>query len=129
VPWISLALSTLRPATSPHLSAIRLNFAGEASIVDQSAETLIETTGDDLRRIADEVARIEREFEGAVTLTVLRDSVFGVVLDTLNVSFRTRTRGGRDLMPMLVHPPRSFRIVTVEVCWSPPLFPSFSWSC
>jgi len=39
---------------------------------------------DDLRRIADEVARIEREFEGTtLNLTVVSDSKF----DTLNVRF------------------------------------------
>ena len=70
LPWIPLALSTLRTTTSPHLSAMRLNFAG-SPVVDQSVESLIEDTGNDLRRIADEVARIGREFQGAVNFTVL----------------------------------------------------------
>jgi len=77
VPWIHLALSTLRPATSPRLSAIRLKFTNESSIVSQSAETLIEDMGNDPQRIAGEVARIEREFKKMVTLTVLRDPVLG----------------------------------------------------
>ena len=38
---------------------------------------------------ADEVARIEREFKGMVTVTVLRDSSFKVVFDTLKVRFRS----------------------------------------
>ena len=42
---------------------------------------------DDLRQVVDEVARIEREFEGEVSLTVTRDSIFTVVSDTLNVRF------------------------------------------
>ena len=102
MPWIHLALSTLGPSTSPHLSSIRLDFAVGSSIINRSAETLIVNMGNDLRRIADEVARIEREFEGTVSLTVRLDSVFEVVLDTLNVSFPSR--GGRDLVVTLFHP-------------------------
>jgi len=41
--------------------------------------------GDDLQWITDEFARIEREFEGAVSFTVIRDSGFEE-LDTLKVS-------------------------------------------
>ena len=43
--------------------------------------------GDDLQWITDEFARIEREFEGAVSFTVIRDSGFEE-LDALKVSFR-----------------------------------------
>ena len=42
---------------------------------------------DYLCRVADEVARFEREFEGEVSLTVTRDLIFTVVSDTLNVRF------------------------------------------
>lgn len=84
--WIPLALSSLGPATFPHLSAIRFAFADSPSI-SRSVETLIKDAGSDLQRIADEVARIEREFRGAVNLTLFLDSAFEVVLDTLNVSF------------------------------------------
>ena len=87
VSWIPAALSTLRPATSPCLSAVRLDFAG-SHIANPSVETLIRGTSNDLRRIADEVARIEREFEGAVDLIVSLDSKFKEVSDTLNVRFR-----------------------------------------
>ena len=45
--------------------------------------------GDDLRRIADEAVRIEREFEGTVKFTVVQDAVFGEALDTLKVSIRS----------------------------------------
>ena len=85
--WIPMALSTLGPATSPHLSTIRLDFS-RSLIVNRSAMSLIEGTANDLRWVADEVARIEREFEGAVNLNASRDSVFKVVLDTLDVRFR-----------------------------------------
>ena len=81
-----MALSTLRPATSPRLSTIRLDFA-PSFIVNRTVESLIEGTANDLRKVADEVARIEREFEGAVRLITVRDTVFGEVLDTLKVRF------------------------------------------
>ena len=81
-----MALSTLRPVTSPCLSTVRLDFA-RSLLVDRTVESLIEGTANDLRRVADEVARIEREFEGAVRLTTVRDTVFGKVLDTLKVRF------------------------------------------
>ena len=84
-----MAFSTLRPATSPRLSAIRLDFARVSSI-NQPLETLVERLGNDLRWIADEFVRIEREFEGAVNLTVVRGPEFEVLLDMLNVSFRFR---------------------------------------
>jgi len=58
----------------------------------------------DLRRIADEVARIEHEFQGAVKVTVLRDPRFEGVLGELNVGFCFV--GGCDvtLMVMLIYP-------------------------
>lgn len=84
--WITAALSTLRRATSPRLSALRLDFA-RATTTNRSVEAVINDTGDDLLRVADEVSRIEREFEGAVNVTVSRDPVFKDVLDTLNVRF------------------------------------------
>jgi len=87
LPWIPMALSTLRAATSPRLSAIRLEFAG-SSVVNQPIETLMEDMGNDFLRTADEVSRIDREFEGAVNFTVAPDWKVGVVLDTLNVRFR-----------------------------------------
>jgi len=101
LPWIALALSTLRPTTSPRLSAIRLDLV-VSSIANGFLETLINNASDDLQRIADEVARIEREFEGRVNLTALRESVFGVAVDTINVSFRSW--GGRGLVVALIHP-------------------------
>jgi len=87
--WVPAALSTLRSVTSPHLSAIRLNFVRPPT-VNRSVQAMIECTGNDLRRVADEVTRIEREFEGAVNLTVPWDPGFGVVFDTLNILRRWR---------------------------------------
>ena len=86
LPWIPAALSTLKSATSPHLSAIRLSFL-RASPPIWPADTSVERTSGDLQRVAGEVARIESEFGGAVNLTVFRDESFAVVLDTLKVRF------------------------------------------
>ena len=91
--WIPMALSTLRPVTSPRLSVIELG-------VTSSRGVSVETVITDFRRIAEEIARIEREFEGAVTFTVVPDSRVRVVLDTLNVRFsfvgRRKSRGHAD---------------------------------
>ena len=85
--WIHAALSTLRPATSPRLSTIQLNFTC-APTSDRSVEAVIECVGNDLRRIADEVTRIEHEFKGAVKVIVLQDPWFKPALDSLNVKSR-----------------------------------------
>ena len=68
--WIPTTLSTLRPVTSPRLSAIQLNFT-HSSTVTPSVETVIENTMNDLRRVAEEVARIECAFTGRVSATIL----------------------------------------------------------
>ena len=82
--WIPKVLSTLRPATSPRLSTIQLNFT-RPYIASRSVEAAIKATGDDLRWVADEIARIEREFWGAVEVNVCLDSSFEAVSDVLNV--------------------------------------------
>ena len=86
LPWISMALSTLWPTTSPRLSSLRLVFGGSYS---NRIKHLIENSGNDLQRIGSEVARIEREFEGRVNFTVARDTNFEVLFDTLNVRFHS----------------------------------------
>jgi len=110
-----MALSTLRPATSPHLSSIRLDLAGSV-VVDLPVKLLVKDTGDDLRRVADEVVRIEREFEGTVNFTVVPDSVFEAVLDTLGVSFRfaalTEYRSRVDAFSLV--PYRYFSVTVAE---------------
>ena len=114
-----MALSTLRPATSPRLSSVRLDLAGSV-IVDLSVEPLMKDTGNDLRQVADEVTRIEREFKGAVYFTVVPDSVFKVVLGTLGVRFHsamlTKRCGRSDFFSLV--PCRYFNITIVEMCLS-----------
>ena len=83
LPWILTALSTISPTTSPRLSSLRLDFIG--SPYNRSVDSLFEDVGEDLLRIADEVGRIKREFEGAVNFTVVRDPTFEVVLVKCNV--------------------------------------------
>ena len=84
--WIPAALSTLKPATSPRLSTIKLRFTRVRS-VNRPTKTLIKNMGDDLQWVIDEFARMEREFEGGVSFTVVRDSGFEE-LDTRKVRFR-----------------------------------------
>lgn len=81
--WIPIALATLKPVTSPRLSAVRLCFA-----ITPIPNRPIIGAGSDIRRISDEVARIEREFEGAVNFTMPPDPGFEVVLNRLKVRFR-----------------------------------------
>jgi len=77
--WIPKALSTIKPATSPRLSLIKLSFI-RPTFTNRSIDALVKDAGDDLRRVVDEVARIEREFGGAVHLTVYWDPSFQVAL-------------------------------------------------
>ena len=109
-----MALSTLKPATSPRLSGIRLNFRSPAN---RPVETAVTNMGNDLRRIADEIARIEHEFGGAVNITVVPDSQFRVVLQTLNVGLSfvgwKKPRGDVDLSSFI--PCRSFRTMFIEM--------------
>jgi len=86
LPVIPGALSTLRPATSPRLSAVRLEFTYESTAF-RSVELMTGEVWICLRQAANEVARIEREFEGAVNFTVVPDSRFEMVLDRLKVRF------------------------------------------
>ena len=84
--WIPVALSTLGPATSPHLSAIKLRFTRVRS-VKRPTKTLIKNMSEDLQWIVNEFTRIGRESERAVSFTVIRDSGFEE-LDTLKARFR-----------------------------------------
>ena len=86
--YIPVALSTLKPSTSPRLSHVHLGLTG---LTCPSRYILYEALppenlGGDLRRIADEFSRIEREYTGAVDLSVFGGT--GVErLDTINVRF------------------------------------------
>ncbi|KAF9781851.1 hypothetical protein BJ322DRAFT_1078792 [Thelephora terrestris] len=66
--WISVALSTINPATSPHLYTLQLKLGGR--FLRYIPEDRRERLTDDLRLIDEEVARIEHEFMGALELTV-----------------------------------------------------------
>jgi len=81
-----MALSTIKPATSPRLSAIQLDFS-RPGICNRSVNAMIKDAGNDIRWVADEIARIEGVFEGTVNLTVVWDQSFRVALDALNVRF------------------------------------------
>jgi len=77
IPWIPMVLSTLSPITSPHLSSLQIGFfSSPPNLLPEISEDM----SNDLQRIADQVARIEREFEGAVNSTVIRDPNFESVL-------------------------------------------------
>jgi len=78
-PWIPMALSALRPTTSPRLSSLRLVFFGSPSNLPRGFS--IQDMSNDHQRIADQVTRIEREFEGAVNPTIIRDPKFEAVLN------------------------------------------------
>lgn len=92
--WISRTLSTAKPITSPHLSVIQLELS--CPVIDtRSINALAKAVGDDFRWIADEIARIEDEFGGAVNSTVLWDPPFRMVSRELNVRFILLASGQR----------------------------------
>jgi len=106
----------------------RLDFCGTRA--DPPVEFLTEVMDHDLRRIADEVARIEREFGGVVKFTMIRYRKFGAVLDRLGVWFRfaalTRSRSDTDSFPFV--PCRSFDTTVIETGQLPLPLASFNWS-
>ena len=63
--WVTTALSTLRPATSPRISRVRLEFV-HSSEPDSAIQAFEQEWEDDIPRVEVEVTRIRREFEGAV---------------------------------------------------------------
>ena len=83
-PRIPVAFSTLRPATSPHLSTIRLEFACEPTLAHLT-ETVVDEMINYLEQLPGETTRIQREFEGAVDFTVAIDSKFEAVLGKIDV--------------------------------------------
>ena len=102
--YIPVALSTLKPATSPQLSYICLDFSGptDTSLSHSfSASVDPEYLRNDLRWITDEFTRIEREYGGAVDLVVSRTGSF-VQLDTSNVRV-SFSWGGFNVMTLSVH--------------------------
>ena len=117
-PWIPTAFTTLGHATSPRLSTIRLLIFSL-----RPAKTLIKDAGNDLRRVADEVARIKREFGEGVDFAMYRDMGFKAVLDTLNVRFRCC---GLHRVVSSILPHRSSRIIAIVEMGTDPLRPSHS---
>ena len=81
VPWIPAALSTIKPATSPRILEIRLQFVPDTDNVGAA----IDDMGNDLRRVADQVSRIKREFKGTVKLIVDLYPAFKALKNTINV--------------------------------------------
>lgn len=82
--WISTALSTLKPTTSPHLSTVQLSFSGRTTVTQD------EEIAGDLQLIGTEISRIRREFEGAVRLTVIQNGWFQAALEELDMEHRLR---------------------------------------
>ena len=134
--WISAVLSTVRPLTSPrlsviqlaspHLTTIQLNFVRRPTD-NESVEDIIKHTGNDLRKVADEVARIKREFRGASGLTVLRDPAFEMVLARFNVRLHSCRAGGlaKTADSVLFVPCRS---IGIEIVGTESSAEPFNWS-
>ncbi|KAF9781680.1 hypothetical protein BJ322DRAFT_1220464 [Thelephora terrestris] len=80
--WIPVALSTLKPTTSPRLSIVRLSLRSMARYVNP--RDWWERLCDDLRRVEGEIARIKHEFAGEVNLIVSRPPWFR---DSLPLNF------------------------------------------
>jgi len=99
--YIPVALSTLEPSTSPHLSQIKLRLTGTTHPNFTSGTSALEDLNNDLRQIADEFSRIEREY-GAVNLSVYRDMEFER-LDALNVRFSFLWNWMRPRCGILAH--------------------------
>ena len=76
--WITVALPIFEHASFPRLSPLQLKFVA-SSTTTHSVKPSIRDTDSDLRWAVDEVARIERGFEGAVNITVSGSSVQGGV--------------------------------------------------
>lgn len=78
--WIPIAFSTLGLTTTPRLSTIRLNLT-HSQAPERPTQTQIKDLGEDLRPVADECVRIQREFEGVVDFDIFGDLWFQEVLD------------------------------------------------
>ncbi|KAF9645584.1 hypothetical protein BDM02DRAFT_492760 [Thelephora ganbajun] len=71
--WIHMALSTLKPATTPHLSSIYLSFK-DPGYLSRPSSAQLEKNPNDLQGVADEFVRIGREYDGEVDITVVLDT-------------------------------------------------------
>ena len=108
--FIPVALSTLKPSTSPHLSHIYFGLSGPRYsnfYYFIKGTSNLENMGSDLRRIAEEFSRIEREYEGAVDLSVVRSTGYEPLDKLTNVRFFFSFAWRRDTRPvaiLLAHP-------------------------
>ena len=117
--YIPMALSTLKPSTSPHLSYVHLRLTGPTCHIPHlvSRTSGLENLDNDLRQVADELSRIEREYEGAVELIVLRSSEFEL-LNRLSVRFSFLWGWTlRDCCSFLTGPSALAFTVTFPVCF------------
>lgn len=64
LPWFYMTLSTIKSSTTPHLSVLHLDLPQPNRIADWRI-----LFADDLRLLDEEIARVRREFGGAVNLT------------------------------------------------------------
>ena len=113
--YIPVALSTLKPSTSPHLSDVQLRLTGPTHPHYTSENWNLENMGDDVPRIAEESSRIEREYEGVVDLRVFRGAGFERY-DTLNVRFFISVESDEtSLRDCRLVPRRSFSVGIVEM--------------
>ena len=104
-PRIPVAFSTLRPATTPRLSTVRLEFAYEPTLA-HLIEIVVEEVISYIELVPCEIARIEHEFEGAVDFTVAVDSEFEAVLGDIDVRFRfDKTLWSRKFIPPILADP------------------------
>ena len=127
--YIPVALSTLKPSTSPHLSDVQLRLTGPTHPHYTSENWNLENMGDGVPRIAEELTRIEREYEGVVDLRVFRGAGFERY-DTLNVRFFVSVElDETSLRDCWLIPRRSFSVGIVEMgsVNNPPRVPP-NWS-
>ena len=115
VHYIPVALSTLKPSTSPHLSDVQFRLTGLTHPRYTSENWNLENMGDDVPQIAEELTRIEREYEGVADLRVFRGAGFERY-DTLNVRFFISVELNKtSLRDCWLIPHRSFSVGIVEM--------------
>ena len=127
--YIPVALSTLKPSTSPHLFDVQLRLTGPTHPHYTSENWNLENMGDGVPRIAEESSRIEREYEGVVELRVFLGAGFERY-DTLNVRFFISAELNKtSLRDCWLIPRRSFSVGIVEMgsVNNPPRVPP-NWS-
>ena len=67
--WITTALSTLKPATSPCLSTVHVQYL-HPSDFDEALDAMAEDLENDIPPVMDEVIRIRHEFGGEEVGTI-----------------------------------------------------------